>query len=74
MNAHEAAIWIIRTSKIGIRELYRRAGNVKHTVYGGGSPNSDVLARIANACGYDLVLVKRDGTETIVIDPFPDDD
>lgn len=34
----------------------------------GSDPSSAVLAEIANACGYKLVLVKLDGSDSIDLD------
>ena len=40
------------------------------TIMGQGhTPSSDTLADFADICGYDLALIKRDGSETIIIDP-----
>ena len=33
------------------------------------NPSYAFLTSVADACGYDLALVKRDGSETIILDP-----
>lgn len=37
----------------------------------GSCPNADLLAKIADACGYDLALLPRDGGACIRIDGAP---
>ena len=72
MNAREAALEVIRDSGMGPRELYRQTGNLSGFLYHGSTPRSDVLARIADACGYDLILRRRDDDYEIVIDSVDD--
>lgn len=34
----------------------------------GSVPSADLLAQIADACGYDLRLIARDGLDSITVD------
>lgn len=47
----------------------RNENYVSHMTNRGSIPRTDIMAEIADVCGYDLTLIKRDGTETIIIDP-----
>ena len=51
------------------KEMGRGKGFLNVTINRGTIPKADTLALIADVCGYDLQLVKRDGTEVIIIDP-----
>lgn len=42
---------------------------IANVVNRGTTLQVDTLAEIADECGYDLKLDKRNGSETIVIDP-----
>ena len=33
------------------------------------SPSYETITSIADVCGYDLALIKRDGSNTIILDP-----
>ena len=68
MNAHDATI----ESGLGIRQLNRAGGNVERIIYHDGTPRADTLARIADACGYELRLRRRDDLYEIVIGPYDD--
>ena len=72
MNAHDATVEIISESGLGIRQLNRAGGNVERIIYHDGTPRTDTLARIADACGYDLLLRRRDDLYEILIDPYDD--
>lgn len=39
----------------------------------GSTPSADLLAQIADVCGYDLRLISRDGLDSITIDARPTD-
>lgn len=39
----------------------------------GSVPSADLLAQIADVCGYDLRLISRDGLDSITIDAGPTD-
>jgi hypothetical protein len=47
----------------------RSDGYLSRSITTGQNPGAVKLAEIADAMGYDLRLVKRDGTYEIVIDP-----
>lgn len=47
----------------------RNGSYIRITVNRGYTPRTDIMAEIADACGYDLKLLKRDGTDEITIDP-----
>lgn len=51
------------------REMGRGSNYLGVTTTRGSIPKTDTFAEIADVCGYDLKLEKRDGTETIIIDP-----
>lgn len=51
------------------RLMGRGDGYIRQTVSRGSVPRADILAEIADVCGYDLTLIKRDGSERIIIDP-----
>lgn len=57
-------------SKVEVSVLMGRNENyISHVTNRGGIPRTDIMAEVADVCGYDLALIKRDGTETIIIDP-----
>lgn len=73
MQAFGAMCAIIRSSgisrsKVGLL-MGKSDGYIHQTISRGSIPRADTLAEIADVCGYNLVLVKRDGSETIQIDP-----
>lgn len=47
------------------REMGRNPNFLGVTTSRGSIPRTDTFCTIADTCGYDLLLVKRDGTETI---------
>lgn len=55
-------------TRIGIL-LGRTESYIRGIAIRGSIPRTDTMAEIADVCGYDLALIKRDGTETIIIDP-----
>lgn len=70
MNAHEAAIELISESGMGIRRLNRAVGDVQNVVYRDGTPRCDTMAKLADVCGYDLLLRRRDDLYEIPIEPY----
>lgn len=69
MNARDAMLDIVDDSHIGIRELQRRVGDLGRVLYRGSTPTTETLARVANECGYDLLLRRRYDGREIPIDP-----
>lgn len=72
MNAHDAVIEMVDECGIPIRELYRRVGRFGGVLYSGRTPRADALARIANGCGYDMILRRRSDRYEIHIDEYDD--
>lgn len=71
MNAHDALVAMIGESGSSYFSIERTMGvkqnYLKRLRYGGSTPRTDVAARIADACGYDLILRRRDdGSETTI--------
>lgn len=76
MQALNALNTVIAHSKLSKAEVARLMGRdvnyISSTVSRRSIPRTDIMSEIADVCGYDLALIKRDGTETIIIDP-PDE-
>lgn len=73
MESKEALRSIVRSSGMSMRSISVAIGKTPNylasTTKNDSSPLADTMAEIADVCGYDLKLEKRDGTETIIIDP-----
>ena len=67
MDAHNAMRVMIEASgKSGrqvAREIGRSASFISSSLAQGVCPRADTLARVARACGYELVLVPRQEAE-----------
>ena len=74
MNANDAALEMISDSGIPMPTLSRTMGRDRTflitTVGRGNIPRADTLSKIADACGYDLVLRRRIDEYEITIDPY----
>lgn len=55
------------------RSLGRGSSYVSGMVWRGSCPSADLLARLAGACGWRLVLVRDDGGSEITITGATDD-
>lgn len=56
-------------SRYAIAKTMGRSNNYVYNLFGrGGYPSYQVASDIADICGYDLALVKRDGSRTIILD------
>lgn len=53
--------------------LERSHGYLGSILYKRRIPSTVVLARIADACGYDLLVRRRADDEEIIIDPYDND-
>lgn len=64
MNASDAMRKMIETSGKSGRQVAREIGRsdsfVSSTLAQGVCPRADTLAKVANACGYELVIVPAD--------------
>ena len=73
MNAHDAALRIVKDSGMPESRVALAMGYSKRAlsnlVYHNGTPRADNLARIADVCGYDLLLRNRQDGSEILIDP-----
>lgn len=73
MKSNKALRHIIEKSGLSHRAIAERLDKtpsyVSVTLARGSVPKADTYANIADACGYDLKLVSRDGDEEILIDP-----
>ena len=73
MQVKEAIGFVIDESGKSRYAISRDLGKGRNYVYKlferDSNPAYDTLASIANLCGYDLALVKRDGSNTIILDP-----
>lgn len=74
MDANEAIKLMVASTGKSMRtisgELGMRHTYVKDLTRKPSVPRADTLARIADACGFDLVLVPRNGDVSfMVIDP-----
>lgn len=56
-----------RTSYRVAVEMGRAPSYVSSMLRRGSCPSADVLAQMADACGYDLRLVSRDGLDALTI-------
>ena len=73
MNARDAFVQVVDDSGMTIRgitrELGRSPGYFTHIMKENGStPRADMLARVADVCGYDLLLRRRVDEYEIPID------
>lgn len=50
------------------RGLGRHSSYVSTMLRRGSVPSADLLAQMADVCGYDLRLISRDGLDSITID------
>lgn len=74
MDASQAMRAMVKSSGLTHKQIEARAGQ-----YGGWvgqalartRPGADLLADVANACGYRLELVPMDGGESIAIGDLP---
>ena len=79
MNVRDAIIEILSETGLSERQLSKNMGMhpryLSDYTYHRRVPGADNLARIANACGYDLALIRRTDDARILIDPpeRPDD-
>jgi len=55
-------------------DLGKSQGYINSYLTIGRAPGVDVLANIADVCGYDLVIVNRETGQTTRIDPQRDKD
>lgn len=73
MQAHDVLRALFNDSGMSMTNLSRAIGKsdkfISRYLSGGTTPGLSVTSQIADVCGYDLKLEKRDGTETIIIDP-----
>lgn len=74
MNAHELILFMMGDSGRRESELSRSLSNdrtyLRSTIKRKSVPKADTYARIADVCGYDLLVRRRvDGYE-IPIDPY----
>ena len=53
--------------------LGRHSSYVSTMLRRGSVPSADLLAKMADVCGYDLRLISRDGLDSITIDAGPTD-
>ena len=58
-----------RTKYSVSRDLGRGRNYVYKMFDRGSNPAYETILSIANLCGYDLALIKRDGSRTILLDP-----
>lgn len=73
MNAREAFIEVVADSGMSIRAITRELGRspgyfTQILRENGSTPRTDMLARVANVCGYDLLLRRRIDEYEIPID------
>ena len=73
MEINEALEAIIGESAYSKYAVGVTLGHGRNYIYNmlqkGSNPNFKPLVSIANLCGYDLALIKRDGSHTILLDP-----
>ena len=74
MNAHEITESMLGETGLPQREISRRAGYyptyVHDLIRRDITPKADALARIADACGYDLLVRRRIDEYEMIIDPY----
>lgn len=77
MKPSEVLPTIVDRSGLSKRALSIAIGRspsfVASTIFKDSILKLDTLTLIADACGYDVKLEKRDGTEVIEVDPPVDD-
>ncbi len=74
MDAREVTLSMIQDSGMNDRQVSIKLGMspryLSNIIYRGSRPNSDTLARVADACGYDLLVRRRIDEMEILIDPY----
>lgn len=72
MTSLEALRLMLDRSGVTSYRVALRLGRASSYVAGmlrrGSCPSADLLAKMADACGYDLRLISRDGLDSITID------
>ncbi len=76
MHVAESIRTMMSTAGLSVRGIAAELGKcpyyMKHFLYRGGTPSVSNFAKIADVCGYDVLIRRRDdGTET-PIDPYDD--
>lgn len=76
MNAHDAIMELLNEYDGSIRSLTNRLGHapgyLNHITKGNSTPQADTLAKVADVCGYDLILRRRIDDYEIPIDELDD--
>lgn len=74
MNAHELILFMMQDSGKRESELSRMLSHdrtyLRSTLKRKGVPRASTYARIADVCGYDLLVRRRSDEYEILIDPF----
>lgn len=76
MNARDAFLQVVSESDLSVRGITRaidKAPGSLHHIFrkdGGSTPRADTLAKVADVCGYDLLLRRRTDEYEIQIDPY----
>ena len=72
MNANDAMRTMIETSGKSGRQVAREIGRsesfVSSTLAQGVCPRADTLARVAEACGYEIVIIPKDVARNLMDD------
>ena len=73
MNANDAMRAMIETSGKSGRQVAREIGRsesfVSSTLAQGVCPRADTLTRVAEACGYRIVILPKDVARNLVDEP-----
>lgn len=73
MKSNDLLAYMQANSGMSQANLSRTMGRsdkfISRYISGKATPGLDLMSEVADVCGYDLALIKRDGTETIIIDP-----
>lgn len=78
MDVFDTIRSMMNSSGLSFRKLgdliNRKGGYISSIIFKRQVPSVSVLAMIANACGYDLLVRRRDDSSEIIIDPPTNDD
>ena len=76
MNAHDAALEVIKEFDGSLRKLTDSMGHAPNSLTNiirrNSTPRTDTLVKIADVCGYDLLLRRRTDGYEIPIDNCDD--
>ena len=76
MDAREVTLEMLKDSGLSARQaaiaIGKEPGYLSHIIYKGSKPNTVTLAKVADVCGFDLLVRNRANEMEMLIDPYDD--